>query len=104
MRTVMFAVRADFGLKGCLTPHKRRSEAAKHVFDDVIRPNPKRVAADLGRRMTVAEMPRESHKFTRSWMSDVDDRLGRRPNHEPRPVVELQTVSISHGDGGRQIE
>jgi len=102
--TVMVAVRAAFGLKGCLTLHHRRSEAAKHVFDDVIRPNPKRVAADLGRHMTVAEMPRESRELTRLWMSDVDDRLGRRANDEPRPVIELHAVSIGHGNRGGQIE
>jgi len=102
--TVMVAVRPAFGLKGCLTLHHRRSEAAKHVFDDVIRPNPKRVAADLGRHMTVAEMPRESRELTRLWMSDVDDRLSRRANDEPRPVIELYTVSIGHSDRARQIE
>src|SRR5262245_37632616 len=102
--TVMVAVRAAFGLKGCLTLHTRRAEAAKHVFDDVIRPNPKRVAPDLGRHMTVAEMPRESHELARLGVSDVDDGLERRSNDEPRPVVELHAVSIGHCDRGRQSE
>ena len=102
--TVMVVVRAAFGLKGCLKLHNRRSEAAKHVFDDVIRPNPKSVAADLGRHMTVAEMPRESHELTRLRMGDVDDTLGRRSNDEPRPVIELNAVSIGHCDSGGQIE
>ena len=100
----MVAVRAAFGLKRCLKRHDRSSEAAKHVFDDVIRPDPKSVAADLGRHMTVAEMPRESHELTRLRVSDVDDGLGRRANDEPPAVIELHTVSIGHGDGGRQIE
>src|SRR5262245_52352627 len=100
----MVGVRAGFGLKGCLKLHHRRSEAAKHVFDDVIWPNPKSVAADLGRHMTVAEMPRESHELTRLRVSDIDDGLGRRTYDEPRPVIELHTVSIGHCDRGGQIE
>src|SRR5262245_21856226 len=102
--TVMVAVRAAFGLKSCLKRHNRRSEAAQHVFDDVIRPNPKSVAADLGRHMTIAEMPRESHELTRFRVSDVDEGLGRCSNDEPRPVIELQAVSIGHVDRGGQIE
>src|SRR5262245_65487315 len=101
--TVMVAVRAAFGLKSCLKRHNRRSEAAKHVFEDVIRPNPKSVAADLGRHMTVAEMPRESHALTRLRVSDVDDGLGRRSNDEPRPVIELHAVAIGHCDCGGDV-
>src|SRR5262245_26272046 len=96
----MAVVCAAFGLKGCMKLHHRRSEAAKHGFDDVIRPNPKSVAADLGQHMTVAEMPRESHELTRLRVTDVDNGLGRRSNHKPRPVFELHAVSIGHCDRG----
>src|SRR5262245_2103437 len=54
--------------------------------------------------MTVAEMPRQSHELTRVRVSDVDDRLGRRSDDEPRPVIELHAVSIGHCDRGGQIE
>jgi len=101
---MVVAVRAAFGLKGCAKLHDRRAEAAHHVFDDVIRPNPKRVAADLGRHMTVAEMPRQSHELIRLPVSDVDDRLGRCSNDEPGPVIELHAVSIGDCDRGGQIE
>jgi hypothetical protein len=100
----MVAVRAAFWLKRCLKLHKRRSEAAKHLFDDVVRPYAKSLAPDLGRHMPVAEMPRESHQLTRLRVSDVDDGLRRRSNDKPRPVVELHTVSIGHRDRCGQIE
>jgi len=100
----MVAVRAPFGLEGSMTLHHRRAEAAKHVCDDVIPTNPESVAADLGRHMTVAEMPRESHELTRLWVSDVDDGFGRRSNHEPRPVIELHTIAIRHGGRAGQIQ
>ena len=101
---MVVAVRAAFGLKGCPELHDRCAEAAQHVFDDVIRPNPKRVATDLGRHMTIAEMPCQSHELTRLRVSNVNDWLGRRSNDEPRPVVELHAVAIGHGDRGGQIE
>ena len=100
----MVSVRAAFGLEGGLKLHSCRSEAAKHVFDDMIRPNPKSLAADLGRHMTVAEMPCESRELTRLRVSNVDNGLGRRSNDEPRPVIELYAVSIGHCDRGGQIE
>jgi len=101
---MMAAVGTAFGLKACVMVHKRRSEAAKHVFDDLIRPNPKRVAADLRGHMTVAEMPRESYELTRLRVRHVDDGFGRGSNDEPRSVVELDAVPIGHGDRGGQIE
>jgi hypothetical protein len=101
---VMVAVRAAFGLKRSATVHNRRSEATQHVFDDVIPANPKRVGADLGRHMTVAEMPRESHEVRRLWVRHVDDRLGRRSNDEPRPIIELDTIAIRHGYRAGQIQ
>lgn len=83
------AVRAAFGLKCRLMRHKRRSEAAKHLFDDVVRPYAKSLPPDLGRHMSVAEMPRESYEVTGTGVCDVDDGLSRRTHHEPRPVIEL---------------
>src|SRR5262245_49924764 len=54
--------------------------------------------------MPVAKMPRESHDLARVRMSDVDDGLDRRPNDQPRPVIELHTVSIGHRDRVGQVE
>ena len=100
----MAAVRAAFGLKGRLKLHNRRSEAAQHLFEDVVRPYAKSLTSDLGRHMPVAEMPRESHELTRIRVSDVDDWLRRRSHDEPGPVIELYAVSIAHCDRRGQIE
>src|SRR5262245_22440211 len=102
--TMMVVVGAAFGLKSGLPLHNRCAQRTKQVFDDAIPPNPKSVSADLGRHMTVAEVPRESHELPRIRMTYVDDALGRRANGEPRPVIELHAVLIGHGDRGRQIE
>jgi len=100
----MPAVRAAFGLKGCLKLHHRSSEAAQHVFDYMIGPYPKRVTADLSRHVPVAEMPRESHELRGVCMTDVDDRLGRRSNDQPPSIVELNAVAIAHRDRGWKIQ
>jgi hypothetical protein len=100
----MAAVRTGLRLEGCLQLRERRSEAAEHLFDDVVRPDAKSLTPDLGRHMPVAEMPRESDELTRFRVSDVDHGLRRRSNDEPRPVLELHAVSIGHWDRYRQIE
>ena len=100
----MAAIRAAFRLECRLKLDNRRSEAAEHVFDDVIRSDTKSLTPDLGRHMPVAEMPRESHELTRIRVSDVDDGLRRRSHDEPGPVIELYAVSIAHCDRRWQIE
>ena len=37
-------------------------------------------------------------------MPHLDNRLRGRLNHEPPPIVELHTISISHGDSLWKIE
>src|SRR5262249_48969815 len=98
------AIRAALGLKGRLEPRDVRAEASEHVLDDMIRPDSKSFAADLRREMAVDEVPRESRELTRLRMGDVDDGLGRRPDEEPGSIVELQPVSIGHGDRVREVE
>jgi hypothetical protein len=101
---VIAAVRSTFWLERRQTLHERRSEAAQHPFDHVIGPDAKRLTPDLGRHMSVAQMPREPYKLTRIRVSDVDDGFRRCPNDEPRPVIELNAVSIAHCDRRGQIE
>jgi hypothetical protein len=100
----MAAVRAAFRLKCSLQLDERGSKTAEHVFDDVIGPDAKNLTPDLGGNMPVAEMPGQPHELTRIRVSDVDDKLGRRPNDEPRPVIELHAVSIGHCGRRGQIE
>ena len=101
---LMAAVRTTFGLKGRLRLIKDRSEAAQHIFDDVIWPNAERLTSELGRDMSIAEMPRQTHKLTGIPVGDIDDGLRRRANDEPTAVRDLQAVSIAHRGRGVQVK
>jgi hypothetical protein len=101
---LMAAVSAAFGLKGRLRLDEDRSKAAQHVFDDVIWPNAERSTSELGRDMSIAEMPRQAHKLTGIAVGDIDDGLRRRANDEPTAVLDLQAVSIAHRGCGVQVK
>ena len=101
---LMAAVSAAFGLKGRLQLDEDRSKAAQHVFDDVIWPNAERLTSELGRDMSIAEMPRQTHKLTGIPVGDIDDGLRGRANDEPTAVLDLQAVSIAHRGRGVQVK
>jgi hypothetical protein len=101
---LMAAVSAAFGLKGRLRLNEDRSKAAQHVFDDVIWPNAERLTSELRRDMSIAEMPRQTHKLTGIPVGDIDDGLRRRANDEPTAVLDLQAVSIAHRGHGVQVK
>ena len=63
MMFVMVAVTvgAAFGLERGLDCLKMCPEAAEHVFDHMVRPNPKNAVLNLRRQMPIAQVPRNSH-------------------------------------------
>jgi hypothetical protein len=97
-------VRAAFRLKRRMHSHKRCAKVLQHVLDHVIRPYAQSALTHLGCQVPIAEMPGESRELYRILVLDLDDRFWRSPHMQPPPVVELQTVSIGHGDRLRQIE
>ena len=101
---LMTAVSAAFGLKGRLQLDEDRSKAAQHVFDDVIWPNAERLTSELGRDMSIAEMPRQTHKLAGIPVGDIDDGLRGRADDEPTAVLDLQAVSIAHCSRGVQVK
>jgi hypothetical protein len=101
---VSSAVRAAFGLENGLHLHEPRAEAAKQIFDHVIRPDTQHLIPNLRWQMTVAQVPREAHELTRVIVRDFDNRLTRGTNQEPQPVIELQAIAIRHRDRSRKIE
>ena len=101
---LMTAVSAAFGLKGRLQLNEDRSKPAQHVFDDVVWPYAERLASELGRDMSVAEMPRQTHELTDVVVSDIDNGLRSRANDEPTAVLDLQAVSIAHRGRGVQVK
>jgi len=98
------AIGAAFGLKRGLHRREIGAKLAEHVLDHVIGPNAKDLVADFGRQMSVAEMPGQARQLVSIVMSDLDDRLGRRPDLEPSAVRKLQAIAIGHCHGPGKVE
>jgi hypothetical protein len=97
-------VSAAFGLEGSARVHKIRSQAMQHLFDHMVRPNAKNLAANFGRQMPIAQMPRKARELIGIFMPDLDNELGSGPDFQQPSIVKFQTVSISHGNRLRKVE
>ena len=101
---IMTAVCPALGLERSIDLPENGAEAVKHILDHMVRTDTKGVVSNVGRQMTIAEMPCKAHKLARIFMPHLDNRLCGRLNHEPPPIVKLHTISIGHGDGLWKIE
>jgi hypothetical protein len=98
------AVGAAFGLKRSPHFHEICSEAFEHGFDHMVGSDAKNGIADLSRQMPVPQMPGKTRQLPGVSMPDLYNRLCCRTYSEPPPIFQLQSVSIGHGNGLRQIE
>jgi hypothetical protein len=106
MMLVMVAVpvSAAFGLERCRDRLKMCPEAAEHVLDHVVGPNPKNLILNFSRQMPIAQVPRKAHELDRIFMSDFYEVLGSSLNLQPPAIVQLQSISVGHGNRLRKIE
>jgi hypothetical protein len=86
---VAMPVSAAFGLERGLDRLKMCPEAAEHVFDHVVGPNPKDVVSNLRRQMPIAQVPSKAHKLYRIFMSDFDNILCSSVNLQPPSIFQL---------------
>jgi hypothetical protein len=101
---IVAAVRAAFGLKGCLHLNELRPKTMEHIFDHVVGSNPKNVVSNFSRQVPVSQMPRKAHELMGIFVSDFYDRLRSSLNPQPSPVFQLQAISIGHGNRFRKIK
>jgi hypothetical protein len=101
---IVAAVRAAFGLKRCLQLHELRAKAVEHIFDHVIRSNPKNVISNLGRQVPVSQVPRKSRELMRIFVSDFHNRLRGSLNLQPPAILQLQSISIGHRNRFRKVK
>jgi len=97
-------VRAAFGLEGSLHVHKIRSQPTEHLFDHIVRPNAKNLAANFGRQMPISQVPSKTGKLTGILMPDFDNELGSSLNLQQPSVVKLQAISVGQGNRLRKVE
>lgn len=100
MMFVMVAVTVSttFGLEGGLDVLKVRPQATQHIFYYVIGPDKKNMISNLGRQVTIAQVPCQAHQLNWIFVSDFDNILHSCVNLQPSPIVELQPVPFGHCD------
>ena len=104
MRMEGVGISAAFGVERRLDLDHARAQPPHHRLDDVIAPDPQALAHDLGRQMTVAEMPGDPNQMVRVVAADLGQRLGCRDHLDQPAVVEHQRVAAAQRDRIFQIE
>jgi hypothetical protein len=104
MMAMAVAIGAAFGLERRLYFREFCAEAMEHFLDDMVGPNAKDMASNFRRQVPVSEMPSETHKLMVILMPDFENRLVSGLNLDPPAVIELQSVSVGHGNCFRKIE
>jgi hypothetical protein len=101
---IMPAVCPALGLERSIDLPENGAESVKHILDHMIRTDANTVVSNIGRQVTITEMPCKAHKLAMVFVRDLDNRFRGRLNHEPSAIIKLHTIPISHGDRFRKIE
>ena len=101
---IVATVRAAFGLKRSLHLDEFRSKAMEHIFDHMVGPDPKNVVSNFSRQVPVSQMPRETYELMWISVSDFDNGLSSSLNLQPPSVLQLQAISIGHGNRFRKVK
>jgi hypothetical protein len=64
----------------------------------MVGPNAKDMVSNFRRQMPIAEMPSQTYELVGIFVSDLYNRFRGGLNLEPPPVLELQSVSVGHGN------
>jgi hypothetical protein len=80
------------------------AEALYHFLDDVIAPDPQRLAHDLRRQMAIAEMPGQANQMKRIAAADFEQRLRRGHDFDQAPVFQNQCVTAAQRYRGLEVE
>ena len=95
---------ARLGVKRPLEQAGVGSQTLDHGHDYVVGPNVYPVLINLGRQMSVAEMPCDLHQFAGLGASYLDHRFLGRSNHYPAAILAAETIAVGHRHGVRKVE
>jgi hypothetical protein len=98
------AVSSTFGLEGSLHLCEIRSKTMEHVLNDMVGPNTKDLVLNFSWQVPVSQVPGNPRKLNGIFMPDFDDKFRSGLDLQPSSIVQLQAISIRHGDGFRKIE
>lgn len=94
-RVAATGIGAAFRIERRFNGDDARAEAPHHFFDDMIAPDAKALADDLGRQVAVAEMPRNAHQMEWIGATDLHQRLGRGHDLDQPAVFQHQRIAAT---------
>jgi hypothetical protein len=103
-RTMAGGIGTTFGIERRLDLDDARAEALHHSLDDMIAPDPQRLAHDLRRQMTIAEMPGETNQMERIVTADFEQWLRRRHDFDETPILQNQRIAAAQRYGSLEVE
>ena len=95
---------AAFGIERRLDLDDARAQPLHHRLDDVVAADAQALRHDLGRQMTVAEMPGDPHQMPGIGAPDLDQRLGRGDHLDQPAILQHQRIAAAQGDGVFEVE
>lgn len=88
-----------FRIERRLDGNDARTEAPHHVLDNVIAPDAKSLANNLGGQMAIAKMPGDAHQMKRIGAADLHQRLGGRDHLDQPAVFQHQGIAAPQRNG-----
>ena len=82
----------------------RRAEPPYHVFQDMIFPNAQRGPEQLGRQMTIAQMPGNADQGRNIRGCDLQERLVQGLHIEDGTVIQQEFIAAAQMNRGGEIE
>jgi len=95
---------AAFGIERRFDLDQARAQPSQHRLDHMIAADAQSPLRDLGRQVSIAEVPGEAHQMLRIAPPDFQQRLGRRHHLDKPAIFEHQRVATAQGDCIFQIE
>jgi hypothetical protein len=103
VRPVALGVRAGLGLERRLGPHDASAQARDHGLEDVVAADADPIRENLGRDVTVAEVPRDAAAQV-EVAEDLRDRLGARDDPNDAAGFEREPVALAKRDRLGEVE
>jgi hypothetical protein len=99
-----FGVGATLRIERGLDLDHARAEAAHHGFDDMVAPDAKALAGDLGRQVPIAEVPGHAHQVMRVLAANFGQRLGGRDDFDEAAIFQNEGIATPQRHGGLKVE
>ena len=97
-------VRPPFGIERRFDLDDARAQPPHHRLDDVIAADAQTFRHDLGRQMTIAEMPGDPHQMQRIGAADFEQRLGGGHHLDQPAILQHQRIAAAQRHRVFQIE